>query len=254
MSYSELFWQPQTINTNLLIRSVELSTKQNWYQTNSTGIWFCCFESDLEIQEHPVTMLTRFDPGGFFEHHNHVGGEEILVLRGTFRDERGTHPPGTYMLNSEGFEHQPYSDEGCLTFVKLQQYGGKNRSDVKTNIYDSPWQPSLLPQVRIKSLYQQPAYPERIWIESWRSGTQLSNLVEAEVKEILVIKGTLQDESMVYPADSWLRYPPGHHYNLASETGCLLYVKTYPASNSIRFTRFSSDNCCIKHCELPSRP
>jgi anti-sigma factor ChrR (cupin superfamily) len=232
---TKFIWEPQKNHTNLLTRAAVLPTSLTWYQTNYTGIWFRCFESDNEIQEHPVTMLTRFDPGGFFQLHGHPGGEEILVLQGIFEDEIGIHTPGTYMLNPEGFIHRPYSNEGCLTFVKLRQHGGKTRNQVRTNIYESPWQSGIIPKIEVKTLYQQIGYPEKVWVERWQPHTKLSNIVETEVKEIFLIEGSWSDALGNYPTGSWLRYPPNYPYSPASETGCLLYVKTYPVDKTKRF-------------------
>ncbi|MBN3908794.1 MAG: cupin domain-containing protein [Nostoc sp. NMS1] len=228
MVSSQLQWQPQKINENLSVRVAVLSTSLPWYDTEFTGIWYICFESDNEVQDHPVTMLSRFDPGGFFELHGHPGGEEILVLQGNFVDETGIYLPGTYILNPEGFIHHPYSDEGCLTFVKLRQHGGKNRQQVRKNIYELPWQSGIIPQIEVKPLYQQIDFPEKVWIERWQPGTALFNVVESEVKEIFVIEGTWSDELGNYPASSWLRYPPGYSYSPSSAKGCMVYVKTYP--------------------------
>ncbi|MEH2249192.1 cupin domain-containing protein [Nostoc sp.] len=181
MVSSQLQWQPQKVNENLSVRVAVLSTALTWYNTEFTGISFLCFESDNEIQDHPVTMLSRFDPGGFFELHGHPGGEEILVLQGNFADETGIYPPGTYMLNPEGFIHHPYSEEGCLTFVKLRQHGGKNRQRVQKNIYQLPWQSGIIPQIEVMPLYQEISFPEKVWIEHWQSSTALFNVVESEV-------------------------------------------------------------------------
>lgn len=223
-------WQPQQTHTDLYARASALPTTLHWHQTTFPGIWFGCFESDDNVQNHPVTMLTRFDPGGFFPLHGHPGGEEILVLQGIFRDEMGEHPPGTYMLNPEGFEHRPYSDEGCLTFVKLRQHGGPTRQQIRKNIFAEPWQPSAHPQIEVQLLYQQETFSERVWVERWAPGTKLSDVVETEVKEIFLIEGTWSDELGDYPPGTWLRYPPGVPYSPASEIGCLIYVKTFPAA------------------------
>lgn len=232
---SKSLWQPQKINNNLLTRVAVKPISLTWYRTTFTGIWFCCFESDNEVQEHPVTMLTRFDSGGFFPLHGHPGGEEILVLQGNFIDETGVHPPGTYMLNPEGFIHKPYSDRGCLTFVKLRQHGGKTRQQLRTNIFESSWQPGIIPQIEVQLLYEQKGYPEKVWIERWLPGTKLSKVIETEVKEIFLIEGTWSDEVGSYPTGSWLRYSPNCSYSPASKKGCLIYVKTYPADNPDRF-------------------
>ena len=54
-----------------------------------------------------VTSVVRYQPGATFPEHGHPEGEEILVLDGTFSDEHGDWPAGTYLLNPEGFHHAP---------------------------------------------------------------------------------------------------------------------------------------------------
>ncbi|MHA1544849.1 MAG: cupin domain-containing protein, partial [Alphaproteobacteria bacterium] len=43
------------------------------------------------------TALVRWQPGTRFSRHTHMGGEEIYVLEGTFADEHGTYPAGTWL-------------------------------------------------------------------------------------------------------------------------------------------------------------
>lgn len=181
-------------------------------------------------------MLTRFAPQGYFPLHGHPGGEEILVLEGDFADETGIHPPGTYMLNPEDFVHRPYSEAGYLTFVKLRQHRGKHRQPVRTKIFARNWQPSHILQVQVLPVYEQARFSEKVWFERWQVGTQLPKVSESEVREIFVVEGNISDEFGQYSAYSWLRYPPYQPYSLASETGCLIYVKTYPVVDSaLRF-------------------
>ena len=61
----------------------------------------------------------RWEPGTKFHPHMHMGGEEILVLEGTFSDEHGDYPAGTWMRSPHASEHQPFSREGCLIYVKV---------------------------------------------------------------------------------------------------------------------------------------
>jgi hypothetical protein len=225
---TRLLWKPQQVHNDLLTRVSVQPQTLTWYPTTYPGISFGCFESDPTVQDHPVTMLTRFEQEGYFPLHGHPGGEEILVLEGYFQDETGIHTPGTYMLNPEGFIHRPYSDKGCLTFVKLRQHGGLHRRQVRANIFEGPWQPGKIPQIHFKPLYEQEGFVEKVWIERWAPNTQLFNILESEVKEIFVIEGSWGDELGHYPKYSWLRYPPNQPYNPSSETGCLIYVKTYP--------------------------
>jgi len=62
--------------------------------------------------------LVRWAPGTRFSRHRHWGGEEILVLEGVFEDEHGSYPAGTWLRGPHGSEHQPFSDPGCLIYVK----------------------------------------------------------------------------------------------------------------------------------------
>ncbi|MEM9148881.1 MAG: cupin domain-containing protein [Cyanobacteria bacterium P01_F01_bin.3] len=62
--------------------------------------------------------LVKWAPGTQFQVHRHWGGEEIFVLEGTFADEYGTYPQGTWLRNPPNSVHTPFSDEGCLIYVK----------------------------------------------------------------------------------------------------------------------------------------
>ncbi len=62
--------------------------------------------------------LVRWAPGTRFSAHRHWGGEEIFVIEGTFQDEHGSYPAGTWLRSPHMSEHNPWSDEGCLIYVK----------------------------------------------------------------------------------------------------------------------------------------
>jgi anti-sigma factor ChrR (cupin superfamily) len=62
--------------------------------------------------------LVRWAPGTRLGTHRHQGGEEIFVLSGTFQDENGDYPAGTWIRSPHLSEHAPFSDEGCLIYVK----------------------------------------------------------------------------------------------------------------------------------------
>ncbi len=69
------------------------------------------------------TALVRWAPGTFFNKHSHHGGEEIFVLQGQFQDEFGNYPSGTWIRSPHLSSHQPYSEAGCLIFVKVGHLG-----------------------------------------------------------------------------------------------------------------------------------
>ena len=54
-----------------------------------------------------ATSLVRYAPNSRFSAHVHGGGEEFLVLEGTFADEHGQYPAGTYIRNPIGTGHTP---------------------------------------------------------------------------------------------------------------------------------------------------
>lgn len=74
--------------------------------------------------EFPETMsLVRYDPGTRFPAHDHPGGEEIFVLEGELEDEHGRYPAGTWLRQPPGSRHAPWSEEGCVLYVKYGHLG-----------------------------------------------------------------------------------------------------------------------------------
>lgn len=64
------------------------------------------------------TALVRWAPGTVFNPHRHYGGEEIYVLEGTFEDEFGSYPAGTWIRSPHLSAHRPFSHDGCTILVK----------------------------------------------------------------------------------------------------------------------------------------
>ncbi len=63
--------------------------------------------------------LVKWEPNTIFTKHKHWGGEEILVLEGTFYDEHGIYPKGSWIRSPHLSMHKPYTqNEGALIFVK----------------------------------------------------------------------------------------------------------------------------------------
>jgi anti-sigma factor ChrR (cupin superfamily) len=64
------------------------------------------------------TSLIRFAPGTQGPKHGHPYGEEVLILEGSLEDEFGTYGKGTWIRNPVGSSHAPFSNEGCVFFLK----------------------------------------------------------------------------------------------------------------------------------------
>ncbi len=62
--------------------------------------------------------LVRWPAGEKFQLHRHFGGEEILVLSGVFKDERGEYPARTWLRSPHMSEHLPYVTEDTIILVK----------------------------------------------------------------------------------------------------------------------------------------
>lgn len=65
------------------------------------------------------TALVLWAPGTRFQPHTHWGGEEIFVIEGVFSDEYGDYPAGTWIRSPHMSVHNPFSNSGCLIYVKV---------------------------------------------------------------------------------------------------------------------------------------
>jgi len=96
-------------------------------------------------------------------------GEETLVLAGTFSDEHGRYPAGTYMLNPDGTSHAPEVDGGCVLFVKLCQYGGSGRLQTTIHAPELEWRSGGL---SVKQLYHQDDFAETMELVRFAPGVE----------------------------------------------------------------------------------
>jgi anti-sigma factor ChrR (cupin superfamily) len=82
----------------------------------------------LPLHEHGgvTTLLERWAPGTRVPAHTHPGGEEILVLEGSLRDEDGDYPPLTWLRNPRGSRHAPSAGPaGALVYQKTGHIGAR---------------------------------------------------------------------------------------------------------------------------------
>lgn len=110
-----LFVKLRQLYAQDLERVVARPTDRRWHPGLVSGLEV----SPLDQCGTVHTALVRWAPGTFFNKHHHAGGEEILVLQGTFQDEHGDYAQGTWMRSPHMSSHQPYSQSGCLIFVKV---------------------------------------------------------------------------------------------------------------------------------------
>jgi quercetin dioxygenase-like cupin family protein len=174
----------------------------------------------------PVTSVVKYAAGGRFRAHAHPEGEEILVLSGVFSDEHGDYPAGSYLLNPDGSRHAPFSAMGCELFVRLRQYPGPGRRQVRMPTHDRDWWPTLVDGVSIKLLYRQPGYPQAMALVRLAAGAALPADVSAGPSEVLVVEGELEErDGPVHRRGVWIRRPDGMRMDWTSRTGCDLYLR-----------------------------
>lgn len=118
-----------------LAKNVVISTSGlSWTESPVPGVWRRMLERGGG-EDARATSIVRYDPGAGFPQHAHPGGEEILVLAGTFVDEHGAYPTGTYIRNPAGFRHQPHCPQGCTLFVKVRHLDPEDTERVVVNTH-----------------------------------------------------------------------------------------------------------------------
>lgn len=170
-----------------------------------------------------ATSIVRYAAGSDFPPHMHPGGEEILVLSGTFSDEHGHYKAGWYLRNPPGSSHQPFSVEGAVIFVKLQQMKPSEQCPVRINTADpSSWHQQG--ERLVCPLFADASEQVRLQ----RCGAEQALLDEAAGVEILVLSGSVECDGMTLETGSWLRLPDAaaHSPLRAGMKGATVYLKT----------------------------
>ena len=88
-----------------------------WRATRYPGIFLHFLRRDEVTGDAPV--LIRMQPGCRSPAHRHKGLEEVLILQGGYRDDRGLHGAGDYVVNDAGSVHRPTAldVEDCVMFA-----------------------------------------------------------------------------------------------------------------------------------------
>lgn len=213
------------VNQDFTKRIAINSAKEIWHKSPSDGVERLYLERDDGGESAVATSIVRFAPGSKFDEHVHDGGEEFIVLEGTFSDEFGSYPKGTYVRNPMGSSHNPYSDSGCILFVKLRQFQTDDQEQVKINTNNETWLPGLVDGLSVMPLHH--FKTEHVALVKWAPNTIFNPHQHWGGEEILVLEGVFHDEFGVYPKGSWLRSPHlSQHTPFTKEEGALIFVKT----------------------------
>lgn len=210
------------LNMNFNQRVVINTTEQAWQASPSKTVWRKPLEREAQESGH-TTSVVKYDAGASFNQHSHPLGEEILVLEGVFSDEHGDYPAGTYIRNPPGSKHSPFSREGCVILVKLNQFNSADLEEVRTDTTSTPWLPG---QGGLQVMPLHNFEHEHVALVKWPVGEVFKPHRHFGGEEIFVLSGTFKDEHGSYEKGSWLRNPhmSQHHPYVDEET--VIWVKT----------------------------
>src|SRR5262249_29763432 len=97
-----------------------------------------------------ATSIVRYASNARFSAHTHGGGEEFLVLGGSFHDDTGDYREGAYVRNPIGTSHAPWAGpDGAALFVKLHQFTAADTQRVVIDTRAADWRDGPAPGVRV---------------------------------------------------------------------------------------------------------
>ncbi|MFT3811891.1 MAG: cupin domain-containing protein [Acidovorax sp.] len=210
------------VNADFSQCAVVLPHQYQWVASPQPGVQRVMLDR-LGGEAARATSIVRYAPGSHFPRHQHPGGEEILVLSGTFSEEGVDYPAGWYLRSPPGSSHQPASDEGAVLFVKLWQMCPGEHQRVRIDTRDAAlW--TLRDGRASCPLFAGQA--EQVSLERLAAGACVG-FGQAGGAEILVLEGSLYAGEQRYAPGSWLRLPPGAYPAWAAgDTGATVYLKT----------------------------
>lgn len=204
--------------TKVVIRSQEM----DWTPSPASGVLRKPLARE-EAERGHATSIVRYEPGARFTRHEHPLGEEIVVLEGVFSDQSGHYGPGSYLRSPPGSGHAPFSEQGCVLFVKLHQFNANDLSTVRIDTNNTPWLPGH-GGLQVMPLHE--FEQEHVALVKWPPGEKFQPHRHFGGEEILVLSGEFCDEHGRYPVGTWLRSPhlSQHHPFVDEET--IIWVKT----------------------------
>ncbi|MEQ8860115.1 MAG: cupin domain-containing protein [Pseudomonadales bacterium] len=170
-----------------------------------------------------ATSLVRYAPGSRFPAHEHALGEEYLVLEGEFGDEHGRYLPGTYVRNPPGSRHTPFSDPGCVIWVKLRQFYPEDQRQMVEAI-DLPV-PARASTVRELHRFRD----EAVSVAAAQTDAVLVFPACGQIQELFVIYGAVRWADRTLGARGWLRVPAGEPIRVTALEPTRLLHKIRPA-------------------------
>lgn len=210
------------INADFSRRAVVAPHQYQWIASPQGGVERMMLDR-VGTEKARATSIVRYAANSCFPGHLHPGGEEILVLAGTFSEGNEHYPAGWYLRNPPGSSHEPSSGEGATIFVKLRQMPAYEKRRVRIDTRDSAaWyregdrEVCLLFSGEHEQVCLQRIAPHEVLCNEPMGGV-----------ELLVLAGEVVMDGQSYGRGSWIRLPVGECSDLAAgEQGVTVYLKT----------------------------
>ncbi|PCH61443.1 MAG: cupin [SAR86 cluster bacterium] len=209
------------LNMDFSQRVVIKTQENDWLDSPHKGVRRKLLSRE-DVERGHATSVVCYEPGASFAAHDHPLGEEILVLEGTFSDEHGDYPAGTYLRNPEGFRHTPFSKLGCKLLVKLHQFKEGDDEKVQINTNETQWHPGR-GGLEVMPLHEYKGASTALVF--WPAGERFLPHHHNGGEEIFVISGEFIDEHGRYPQGSWIRNPHMSKHDPHVEVDTLIMVK-----------------------------
>jgi len=210
------------LNLDFTKRVVINSNEMDWIDSPSAGVLRKPLARSEDQVGH-ITSIVQYAAGSSFSQHAHPLGEEIFVLEGVFSDETGDYHKGTYIRNPPASKHTPFSQEGCIIFVKLNQFHENDLQQVRINTNEREWLPGI-GGLQVMPLHE--FEHQHVALVKWPANERFQPHKHFGGEEILVLSGEFQDEHGIYPANTWIRSPHmSEHFPFVNQETIIL-VKT----------------------------
>ena len=213
------------LRADLARREVVLPGQEVWRPSPIAGTE--CYMLDRFGREvFRETSILRCAAGARFNAPAHGGGEEFLVLAGSFQDDAGDYPERTYVRTPIGAARASWAGpDGATLFVKLHAFSAADAERVVIDTRAARWHQGMVPGLTVLPLHEHG--PEHVALVRWAPSTRFRRHNHWGGEEILVLEGVFEDEHGRYPEGSWLRSPHlSEHNPFTGPAGALIYVKT----------------------------
>lgn len=200
---------------------------QQWTPSPQTGVERIMLDR-IGAEKAQASSIVRYAAGAGYPEHGHPGGEEILVLSGTFSEGGQHHHTGSYLRNPPHYRHQPFSADGCIIFVKLGHMAADETGALRINSNDpAHWSSHDGYQACV------------LFADAQETSCLLTLPALTPVPfsphsnhELLVLGGALTLDDGLYEQNSWIRLATGDRQSIVSSpAGAKVYIKTIRRAN-----------------------